>query len=128
MMKEEKMLKGMFGRENHFAVPEGYFDSFADKLMEQLPATDARIVEMHAESWWHRLPLRKVAAVVGVAALLGGGGLFYVNHGLHTSAQMAGTYVESPVTGNSEYSTFDQMADYTMMDNQDIYVSLVAEN
>jgi len=28
----------------------------------------------------------------------------------------------------SDEGSFDQMADYTMMDNQDIYASLIAEN
>ena len=34
MLKEEKILKDKLGTANHFTVPEGYFDSFAEKLME----------------------------------------------------------------------------------------------
>jgi len=128
MMKEEKILNNMFGKENHFAVPEGYFDTFADKLMEQLPETEARVIEMHAQSWWQRLPMRKIAAAVGVAVVLGGSGLFYASHSSQSHAQMASTHVEHSEGAASEYGTFDQMADYTMMDNQDIYASLVAEN
>ena len=42
MLKEEKILKDKFGTANHFTVPEGYFDSFAEKLMESLPAQNLR--------------------------------------------------------------------------------------
>lgn len=129
MMKEEKILSDKFGKGNHFSVPEGYFDSFADKLMEQLPEPEARVIEMHAESWLHRLPLRKIAAVVGVAVVLGGGSLFFAHQQSSHHTQMA--HVEAGhhnLSGGSEYGTFDEMADYTMMDNQDIYASLVAEN
>ena len=29
MMNEEKKINDIFGKENHFKVPEGYFDNFA---------------------------------------------------------------------------------------------------
>lgn len=127
-MKEEKVLNNMFGKENHFTVPEGYFDSFAVHLMGQLPVAEARVIEMHAQPWWHRLPMRKVAAAVGVAVVLGGSGLFYASHRMQGYVPMASTHVEQQEGGSSDYGTFDQMADYTMMDNETIYASLVAEN
>lgn len=125
-MKEEKILHTMFGKENHFSVPEGYFDTFAEKIMEQLPDSDARIIEMRAESWWHRMPLRKIAAAMSAIAVLSGGAMLYKNH--TPQASMANTLVEHQQTESSDYGTFEQMADYTMLDNQDIYTSLVAEN
>lgn len=128
MMKEEKILKEKFGAVNHFTVPEGYFDSFADKLMEQLPDTEARVIPMHAESWWHRLPMRKIAAAIGTVVVLACGGMFYANHTSSGKAAIAHVSSEHLQESGSEYGTFDQMADYTMMDNQDIYVSLVADN
>ena len=36
MLKEEKILKDKFGTANHFTVPEGYFESFAEKLVVSL--------------------------------------------------------------------------------------------
>lgn len=129
MMKEEKILSDKFGKENHFSVPEGYFDSFADKLMEQLPEPEARVIEMYAESWLHRLPMRKIAAAVGVVVVLGSGSLFFAHQQSLSHASMAKVEVGHQThTVGSEYGTFDEMADYTMMDNQDIYASLVAEN
>lgn len=132
-MKEEDMIMRKFGKENHFSVPDGYFDSFADKLMEQLPEQDAaRVIDMRAESWWRRLPLRKVAAAVCAAAVMGGGALWFAlqpSRSGHSQQMVASqTAEDSHASSSSEYGTFDQMADYVMMDNQDCYASLVAEN
>lgn len=129
MKKEEKILLGKVGRANHFTVPEGYFDSFADRMMEQLPEQDARIIEMRAEPWWHRSQVRKIAAAVGVAVMLGGGAAFVAQHGMGAHAPMASVETDHDnQAGTATYGSFDEMADYTMMDNQDFYASLVAEN
>ncbi len=37
MIKEEEKLLERCGKKNPFVVPEGYFEHFADHLMEQLP-------------------------------------------------------------------------------------------
>ena len=131
MMKEEKILKEKFGKANPFTVPEGYFDSFADKLMGQLPEPEARIIEMHAESWWHKMPLRKIAAAAAVAVVMGCGAFLAIHNETDNHAPMASTMHQHSEKGegtSSSYGSFDEMADYTMMDNQDIYASLVAEN
>jgi len=36
-MNEEKYIEEKLGKRNPFLVPDGYFDSFADRLMQQLP-------------------------------------------------------------------------------------------
>ena len=136
MTKEQKILNMKFGKENHFTVPEGYFDSFAETMMDRLPHVDgmeARVIEMKHETLWHRLSLRKLAAAVAVVMLMGTGYLLYAHLGLvgsvKTQSAMVGeTSVERQQSVGTEYGTFDQMADYTMMDNQDIYASLVASN
>lgn len=128
MMKEEKILKDKFGKESHFTVPSGYFDSFADQLMEQLPETEHRTIVMHAQSWWHHIQWGKVAAAITAVMLLGGGSMFYLGQTHPSHAQMASKYEHSSQPNNAEYGTFEQMADYAMVDNQDIYASLVAEN
>ena len=79
MLKEEKILKDKFGTANHFTVPEGYFDSFAEKLMESLPAPEPQVIEMQAASWWSRLPLRKIAVAASVVAVVGFGSLFFTH-------------------------------------------------
>ncbi len=37
MMNEEKKINDIFGKENHFKVPEGYFDNFAEQMMAKIP-------------------------------------------------------------------------------------------
>ena len=46
MKKEEKILIDKFGKANHFSVPEGYFESFTDQMMDLLPESEARVIEM----------------------------------------------------------------------------------
>ena len=128
MMKEENILKNKFGKENHFSVPNGYFDSFADKLMEKLPEQETRIVHMRAQSWWQKVPVRKIAAVMGGVVVLAAGALGYsrLQQGGHEQFATASHRYEQ--VGSSSGGTFEQMADYTMMDNETIYASLLAEN
>lgn len=129
MTKEEQKLINKFGTENHFSVPEGYFDTFADQLMQQLPEQQARVVKI---SWWYHLPLRKIAAVIGVAVCMATGTLYIMQHTSHAATEQV-AHAESSEniehsSNSAYYGTFDEVVDYTMTDNQDIYASLLAEN
>lgn len=53
MMKEEKNLLEKCGKKNPFTVPEGYFESFTDKLMEQLPEKESQ--EVLQIGMWQRI-------------------------------------------------------------------------
>ena len=83
---------------------------------------------MRPATWWNRLPIKKVAAAVGAVLVIGAGSLWMGNH-THSGKEntVSSSSLHHSSTG-SEYGTFDQMADYTMMDNQTIYASLVGEN
>ena len=143
MMNEEKKINDIFGKENHFKVPEGYFDNFTEQMMAKIPeqeidspeVTDKNHQENKAKfvhlSLWRRLPLRKIAAVLAVTAMLGGGVLYQLQQAEKKHHAMA--HNETPTTENSHVTdgddaAFEQMADYTMMDSQDFYAQLVAEN
>ena len=143
MMNEEKKINDIFGKENHFKVPEGYFDNFAEQMMAKIPeqeidspeVTDKNRQENKAKfvhlSLWRRLPLRKIAAVLAVTAMLGGGVGYQVEQAGKKHHAMA--HNETPATESSHVTdgddaAFEQMADYTMMDSQDFYAQLVAEN
>lgn len=76
MKKEEKILIDKFGKANHFSVPEGYFESFTDQMMDLLPESEARVIEMRPATWWNRLPIKKVAAAVGAVLVIGAGSLW----------------------------------------------------
>lgn len=122
MEKEGKYIEEKFGRRTPFTVPDGYFDDFASQIMQQLPEREAdptaKVVSIKA-SWWQRY--RK--AVVGVAAtvcvaLAGAGVVFH-----HHVSQAANDHVaaQSNVTTPAGYSVMDAMADYTMLDSDDMY-------
>ena len=143
MMNEEKKINDIFGKENHFKVPEGYFYNFSEQMMAKIPEqeidtpeeTDRELQENKAKfvhlSLWRRLPLRKIAAVLAVTAMLGGGVLYQLQQAEKKHHAMA--HNETPATESSHVTdgedvAFEQMADYTMMDSQDFYAQLVAEN
>lgn len=126
-MKEEQILKERFGTENHFSVPDNYFDTFADRLMQQLPEQEVPVVRI---SLWQRLPLRKIAAVVGAVVCMATGTLYVVqrtSHAPHVLVTHVENHEEPEEAANfTEYGTIDEMLDYTMTDNQEIYASLMA--
>lgn len=143
MMNEEKKINDIFGKENHFKVPEGYFDNFAEQMMAKIPMqefdspeeTDKNRLENKAKfihlSLWRRLPLRKIAAVLAVTAMLGGGVLYQLQQAEkkhHALAHNETSAIESSHVTDGEDAAFEQMADYTMMDTQDFYAQLVAGN
>lgn len=143
MMNEEKKINDIFGKENHFKVPESYFDNFAEQMMAKIPMQEfdspeetyknrqenkAKFIHL---SIWRRLPLRKIAAVLAVTAMLGGGVLYQLQQAEkkhHALAHNETSAIESSHVTDGEDAAFEQMADYTMMDTQDFYAQLVAGN
>lgn len=129
MMKEEQILRERFGAENHFTVPDGYFDTFADQLMQQLPEHEVPLVRL---SLWHRLPLRRIAAAAAVVACMAMGALYVAQRpsdAAHEQVAKTESHEAADETiGTTEYGTIDEMLDYTMTDNQEIYASLMAGN
>lgn len=57
--ERRKILIDKFGKANHFSVPEGYFESFTDQMMDLLPESEARVIEMRPATWWNRLPIKR---------------------------------------------------------------------
>ena len=81
MTREENILKERFGKQNPFKVPDGYFDHLTEKIMENLPEQEVRVIDIRSrQTLWQKLPLRKIAAAVAVAALLGGGTFWAWQH------------------------------------------------
>ncbi len=127
MIKEEQILKERFGTENHFTVPDNYFDTFADRLMQQLSEQEVPVVRL---SLWHHLPLRKIAAAVAVVAAMATCSLYVVQRTSQAPHAAQVAHVEKSheevEDASTEYGTIDEMFDYTMTDNQEIYASLMA--
>lgn len=141
MIQEEKKIKDIFGKDNHFQVPAGYFDQLADQIMAQI--SEEKVVELanpaastavpHRAmkvSLWKRMGMGKIAAAIAAVVLLGGGMLVGLQHQGKGDAQMAHAShaAGNQLDYNSEDASFDQLADYAMMDSQDFYAQLVAEN
>ena len=61
MIAEEKYLEDKYGKKQPFKVPNGYFDSFADNLMDKLPEQQP-VITPHISMW------RKLRLTVAVAA------------------------------------------------------------
>ena len=123
-MKEEKYLIERVGKQNPFKVPEGYFDALTSQIMAKVDAEgSAQVVEIRkvkkAKSVWLR-PLLYAAACgcvlfVSVAS--------YLSHEDQSIAAPA----ESAVAVQSIDYSFDEAADYVMIDNQEIYACLSSD-
>lgn len=136
MIKEEQILKSRYGTQSPFCVPEGYFDELASRVMASVPESQPAL-DMQSESasqgarivpMWHRVVVRKVAVIAGVVLLLGGAS---IGIGTSLSSRQAGKSVASggwASVMHSEDNSFDEVADYAMLDNQDIYASLLSES
>lgn len=102
MIEEEKHLRETVGTRNAFRVPEGYFEQFTAQVMEQLPEQQKARTTM-LRPWLY------VAACTVVAVLMG---VTYYWHQNTADDMMA----------DSNY--YEEVADYAMIDNIDIYACL----
>lgn len=120
MTNEEKYIRAHIGTENPFRVPEGYFESLVPSLMEQLPATgDEPVKERKAPLIYRLRPILYAAACMLVA-------VFGVWAFLHDDA--AGEMEVRQMTAQMGSDTYiEDVADYVMADNIDIYACLMNE-
>jgi hypothetical protein len=128
----EELLKQKFGQENPFKVPEGYFDNFASKFMEQLPEEEPKAVEVEmpvAKRTWIR-PMRRFAIAASFAAVLFGAVTYYASTGVNkdqdSQTEMASVALKNTETKSvqSDYM-MDEMVDFAMIDNAEIYSYLI---
>lgn len=122
MVKEDQYIENRFGKVRPFRVPDGYFDSFADHIMAELPRQEAKIVSIHHTVWYRMRPAFVAAA--GVLATVLTATLFF-NRPI-AERNEKGMAPEIQADANMGISTVDQAAYYSMLDNEDIY-ALVAD-
>ena len=107
MNSEEQVLREKMGSRNPFTVPEGYFDQLANDVIQQLPERrqKSRIVALR--------PWLYAAASVVVAVVMAISFLFNQKDTQEQTADNAAdnTYIE-------------EVADYAMFDNAEIYAYL----
>lgn len=126
MDEAETLLKQQFGTRQPFTVPDGYFETIADRVMARLPEhtteVSSTVQDHRLQPWQHWRTLVSVAACA-CAILLGGTWIAR----LSAPDATEGTPVAVSATIESQDLEFDDMADYVMIDNEDIY-ALVANN
>lgn len=117
MEKEEQYIYDRYGKQNPFTVPDGYFDSLRTGLMQ------------HATTATKAIPFWKRWRGYVAAACLAG----VVTIGLATYLSLKTTDVADTHVAVAGYAAVDddfsddEYADYTMLDNDDIY-SFLANN
>jgi len=119
MNNEEQYLKERFGTRTPFKVPEGYFDSVASEIMAKLPQEEqqAQVVELRPRSRrWRSVAMIAASVCVAVFSV----GMYLKGAAPQPSSQQSFAEIQS------SSAAFDDVADYTMMDNQDMY-AYVAE-
>ena len=118
MTAEEKYLEDKYGKKRPFKVPNGYFDSFANKIMDQLPEHQP-VMTPHISMWRKLRPAITVAASVCAVMF----SVMIFSHKTKPTASPLANNTTKSITSDS-YSTLDYAADYTMLDNDDIYVMM----
>lgn len=121
MEREDQFLVDRFGRETPFRVPDGYFEDFASLMMQKLPEKNERATTPHwvvmKASRWHRWrPIAVVAACV-CAAVFGVGVYLHSNTPGVAESHVRVANGVSPVS----FSAVDAIADYAMLDAEDMY-------
>lgn len=121
-MNEERYIRQKMAGRQPFSVPEGYFDDFQTRIMSSLPEaaphSEAVGQETDAARKLRRSPLRLWWAAAACLVVMVAATSLYFNHGAQQS-----TY--EPQTAEVASDQFiDDMADYAMVDNTDIYACL----
>ena len=124
-MRTEENLKEMFGRENPFKVPENYFETLADNIISQLPEeSSARVVKM---SVWKKYRVHLLAAACVLSVLFSAGIYVSVKENTKEARVFDKTRVEVAETTIEAEDAFDEMADYVMIDKEDMYAYISGE-
>lgn len=114
MESGNKYLERRFGKGNPFIVPEGYFESMESRVISRLPDKEIRVVHYTPTLWKrYRYAALSVAACICAAVF---GAVVYLNSiRVNDDSNLLG----ADFLSGSSY--IDCVADYAMIDNEDIY-------
>lgn len=119
MNKEEQILLKRFGKKEPFKVPDGYFDDFTSKLMERLQErSEHQLAVAPLRSRQTRL-WRFLSVAAALVCVMVMGATLYL--GIYKTRDTTSVALNSHDETKAIYGDFDQMADYTMADNEDFY-------
>ncbi len=119
MTNEEIFIKEKIGDSTPFRVPEGYFDQLAGQIIAQLPEETPEQKRQPAMTRYLR-PLLYAAACICLGIF---GTAIYMNSS-DDEGSMQLAQQENIVYSDSY---IDEAADYAMIENEDIYASLLAD-
>jgi hypothetical protein len=123
MMNEEEFLKSKMGTRNPFVVPEGYFDQLTAQVMQKINAEEEKKAKKAKPTILRTLRPLLYAAACSCIALFGVATYQHLNQEASEAKDLQSNIV---VTDYSD-SYFEECADYAMLDNDDIYASLLAD-
>lgn len=111
--------------ENPFSVPEGYFDNLAQRMIDNLPAHEVRMIptEEKKKSRNRLFQWARYGAAAAVVAALCMAGMHFINNEPTAQTQVAASTTASYSTDEN----IDAMADYIMADDQDLYAYISGE-
>lgn len=127
-MEIDDSLKAQYGTRRPFTVPDGYFERLGETVTGRLSASgsvSAPVVRAVRKSVWQRLsPLVAAASVVGVVMLVGLGVRRPAEQPAVSASLPASPSVAKTAGGTDE---LDRVADYSMMDEDDVYAYISSE-
>ncbi len=118
--KQNDFDGGGFPRKTGMTVPEGYFESFADKMMAQIPQEEPKVVEMPRRTLWQTVrPYVYMAAMfAGIWLMMNMFTLFSpVNNVTPSSSQMLLADVTSSQSESYFTDYMSSMSDYDLYDD-----------
>lgn len=125
MAKEDYLIKKC-GKNQHFEVPEGYFESFSDKVMESLPERNfEEIYSQKTVTMWDKVkPLVYLAAMfAGIALMFAVAEDFVSDNGQSEQKNLVTSHSNGvPVGENSNAEYSEEVAEYCdyVMNNSDM--------
>lgn len=127
-MEIDDSLKAQYGARRPFTVPDGYFEQLGETMVRRLSedgTCSAPVLRAVRKSMWQRLsPLVAAASVVGVVMLVGLGVRRPAAERAVSASLPASASVAKAAGDGDE---LDRVADYSMMDEDDVYAYLSSE-
>ncbi len=117
-MKDIEYYEKMLDKRNPFRVPEGYFESFPQRIMDKIETVEPVIRPLRP---WYQRPAMRVAACL-LSVLFGAIGYMAFRQGTESLSADS-----SQTTLSQEKDVLDQAADYMMYDKQDFYAYCMEE-
>lgn len=119
-MKEEDKILRKVGTDNHFTVPEGYFENLTSEVMNKLPEKEKSAFKMKEPTKWDKVkPWLYMAAMFLGAALI-----IRVASSDNKSVKDKTIAAETETTEPVSDQYIDAVLDHSMMDDYSLYVYL----